>query len=146
MLKEKLQVDQLAALKSGNKKTLETLRYILSQIKNKEIDKKTELTDEEVVDILRKQVKALNESIEAFRKGAREDLAEASEDQKKIISSYLPAEISDEELRVEIKKIIDANRDLYDKNAKAVIGICVKELKSKVDPSRVTKILNSEQF
>lgn len=141
MLKEKLQKDQLSALKSGDKSKLETLRYILAQIKNKEIDKKADLTDEEVVDILRKQSKELQESIDAFKKGNRPDLIEQSEKQKQIVASYLPVELSDETLAQEIKKIIDANKELYNKNPKAIIGICMKELKTKADSSRIMKVL-----
>lgn len=141
MLKEKLQKDQLSALKSGDKSKLETLRYILAQIKNKEIDKKADLTDEEVVDILRKQSKELQESIDAFKKGNRPDLIEQSEKQKQIVASYLPVELSDETLAQEIKKIIDANKELYNKNPKAIIGICMKELKTKADSSHIMKVL-----
>lgn len=141
MLKEKLQKDQLSALKSGDKSKLETLRYILAQIKNKEIDKKADLTDEEVVDILRKQSKELQESIDAFKKGNRPDIIEQSEKQKQIVASYLPVELSDETLAQEIKKIIDANKELYNKNPKAIIGICMKELKTKADSSRIMKVL-----
>ena len=93
--------------------------------------------------VLRKIVKELNESIEAFEKGKREDLVSEYQKQLEIVSFYLPKELSDEELKNEIKKIIDNNRKLYEKNPKAIIGICIKELKSKADPTRIVKILNS---
>ncbi|QQG44413.1 MAG: GatB/YqeY domain-containing protein [Candidatus Roizmanbacteria bacterium] len=141
MLRQKLQNDQLAALKSGNKTVLETLRYILAQIINKEIDKKSELNDEEVISLLRKQNKELQESIDAFKKGAREDLARQSEEQKKIISSYLPEEISEEALKQEIEKVINVNQDVYNRDPKAIIGIVMRELKNKADPSRIMKTL-----
>jgi uncharacterized protein YqeY len=141
MIKEKMQADQLTALKSGDKPTLDVLRYILAQLKNKEIEKKGELTDEEVVSLVRKQVKELNESIEAFTKGARTELAAASEEQKRILSAYLPAEISDEELEAEIKKVIEQNQEQYQKDPKTIIGLCMRELKSKAEPSRIMKTL-----
>ncbi|NMB83972.1 GatB/YqeY domain-containing protein [Candidatus Roizmanbacteria bacterium] len=141
MIKQKLQQDQLSALKSADKPKLETLRYILAQIKNKEIDKKSDLTDEETVNVLRKTVKELKESIDAFGKGGRADLVQSSQTQLDIISAYLPQEISDEELKKEIGVIIEKNKDLYDKNPKAIMGICVKELKSKADPSRIIKCI-----
>lgn len=138
-----MQDDQIAALKSGNKKVLETLRYILAQIKNKEIDKRSELNEEETTDMLRKHVKTLNESIEAFKKGEREDLVKEYEEQKEIISRYLPAEMNDEDLQKEVRKIIDSNQDVYNQNPKMIIGLCMKELKSKADPQRIMKILNA---
>lgn len=143
MLTAKLQVDQLTALKSGDKKKLNTLRYILAQIKNKEIEKKADLTDEEVIQILRKQNKELQESIDAFQKGNRDDLVEEYKEQQIIVISYLPPEMSDEELTQAIKKIIADNQELYNRDPKAIIGLCMRELKSKVDPGRIMKTLRS---
>ena len=141
MLRQKLQDDQIIALKSGDKTKLEILRFILSQIKNKEIDKKSELTDEETFVVFKKVTKELKESIEAFEKGGRKDLSEDSKKQLEIVSVYLPAEISDEELYEEIEKVIKENQVVFDKNKKSIIGICMKQLKSKADPGRIMKTL-----
>lgn len=143
MLRQKLQDDQITALKSGDKTKLEILRFILAQIKNKEIDKKSELNDEEALAVIKKVVKELKESIEAFDKGKRKDLSDDSKKQLAIVSVYLPAEISDEELKQEVEKIIKENQALFDKNQKAIIGICMKQLKSKADPVRIMKIISS---
>lgn len=144
MLRQKLQDDQIAALKSGDKTKLNVLRFILAQIKNKEIDKRSELNDEETIVVFRKVIKELKESIEAFEKGGRKELAEDSKKQLKFASFYLPAEISDQELKEEIEKVIKENQAVFDKNQKAIIGICMKSLKSKVDPGRIMKTL--QQF
>lgn len=143
MIQETIQKDQVSALKSGDKEKLSTLRYIVAQIKNKEIDKKGRLTDEEVIEALRKVAKEIRESIEAFRKGNRQDLVEQHKKQLEIVSSYLPAELSDEDLKKEIEKIIESNKDLYKRNPKAIIGISVKQLKPKAASSRIVKILQS---
>ena len=139
MLKQKLVADQINALKNRDKEKLSILRYILAQIKNKEIDKRSELLDEEIISVLRKISKELSESIEAFAKGKRQDLILEYQKQLQIVSTYLPKEISAEKLKKEVEKIIAKNKDLYEKNQKAVIGICVKELKSKADSSRIVK-------
>lgn len=141
MLRQKLQDDQIAALKAGDKTKLNVLRFILAQVKNKEIDKKSELTDEETLVVLKKVIKELKESVEAFEKGGRKELSDDSKKQLKIASVYLPAEISDEELKQEVEKIIKENQTVFDNNQKAIIGICMKQLKSKVDPGRIMKIL-----
>ncbi len=141
MLRQKLQDDQMTALKSGDKTKLEILRFILAQIKNKEIDKKSELTDEETLGVLKKVAKELKESIEAFEKGKRKDLADDSRKQLEIVSFYLPAEISDEELKGEVEKVIKENQAVFNNNQKAIIGICMKQLKSKADPGRIMKTL-----
>jgi uncharacterized protein len=143
MLRQKLQEDQIHALKSGEKQKLEVLRYILAQIKNKEIDTRTELNDEEVVSLIRKQVKEMKESIDAFQKGGRNDLAADTQAKLDIAAVYLPAEMSDEDLKKEIENIIAANQEMYQKNPKTIIGICMKELRGKVDPARIMPILNS---
>ncbi len=143
MIKQTIQSDQIAALKGGDKKKLETLRYILAKIKNKEIEKRIELGDEEVLDILRKQVKELKESIDSFEKGNRADLAAEYKSQLELVSVYLPKELSDEELKKEVDRIIAANQELYQKNAKAIIGICMKELKNKAESSRIIKLIEA---
>jgi len=147
MLRQKLQDDQIVALKSGDKTKLEILRFILAQIKNKEIDKNPpaggELNDEETLVVIKKVTKELKESIEAFEKGGRKDLSNDSKKQLEIISVYLPAEISDEELHGEIEKVIKENQAVFDKNKKSIIGICMKQLKSKADPGRIMKVLSS---
>ena len=147
MLRKKLQDESIVCLKSGEKDKLSLLRLILSQIKNREIEKNPpaggELNDEEVIAIIRKMVKELNESITAFEKGNRSDLVSEYKKQLEIVSSYLPAEISDEELRKEIEKIITENKAVFEQNQKQIIGICMSRLKSKVDPSRIMKILSA---
>ncbi len=141
MLRQKLQDDQLAALKAGEKTKLGVLRFILAQIKNKEIDNKSELTDEDTMVVLRKVIKELKESVEAFEKGGRKELADDSKKQLEFASVYLPAEIGDEELKTEIEKTIKENQTVFDNNQKAIIGICMKQLKSKADPGRIMKTL-----
>jgi hypothetical protein len=143
MLRQKIQDDQLVALKAGEKTKLGVLRFILAQIKNKEIDKKSELTDEETLSVLRKVIKELKESVEAFEKGGRKELADDNKKQLEIASVYLPVEISDEELKTEIEKTIKENQAVFDNNQKAIIGICMKQLKSKADPGRIMKTLQS---
>ena len=143
MLRQKLQDDQVIALKSGDKTKLEILRFILAQIKNKEIDKKSGLNDEETLVVIKKVTKELKESIEAFEKGGRKDLSDDSKKQLEIVSVYLPAEISDEELKQEVEKVIKENQTVFDNNQKAIIGICMKQLKSKADPGRIMKVLSS---
>lgn len=151
MLRKKIVDDQIQALKNKEQEKLTTLRYILAQIKNKEIDKKpsasapgtSELNDEEVIAILRKIAKELNESIDAFKKGKRDDLVAGSQNQLTILAAYLPREISDQELKREIEKVIADNKAAFEQNPKAIIGICVGKLKSKAESSRIVRILQS---
>jgi len=144
MLKQKLQDDQLQALKSGQKEKLSVVRYILAQIKNKEIEKQSELSDEDVVGVLKKIAKELRESVEAFEKGGRKDLVDEYKKQLDIVLPYLPQELSDEELEKAINEVLEKNKEQYEKNPKSIIGICMKELRSKADSSRILAILNKK--
>ncbi len=143
MLRKKLQEDQIQALKNKNQEKLEVIRFLISAIKNKEIEKKSELNDEEIILVIKKIIKEIKESIEAFEKGKRPDLVEKHKKQLAILSEYLPPELTDEELKKEIEKIIEENKNIYQQNPKAIIGICMKALKTKADSSRILKILNS---
>ena len=143
MLRQKLQDDSILALKAGNKTRLSVLRFILAQVKNKEIDKQSELNDEETMVVLRKVIKELKESVEAFEKGGRKELLEDNKKQLEIALVYLPAEIGDDELKKEIERVIKENQAVFDNNQKAIIGICMKQLKSKADPGRIMKTLQA---
>ena len=143
MLRQKLQDDSILALKAGDKTKLSVLRFIIAQVKNKEIDKQSELNDEETMVVLRKVIKELKESVEAFEKGGRKELLEDSKKQLEIALVYLPAEIGDDELKKEIERVIKENQAVFDNNQKAIIGLCMKELKSKAYPGRIMKTLQT---
>jgi len=144
MLYEQLQAEQITALKTKDTLKLLTLRGIIAQIKNKEIDKGSALTEDEVMAVMRKTKKELLESIESFTKGGT-DLTEESQKQLVIVSSYLPPELTEEELEKEVHALIDANTEAIAKNPKAIIGICMKELKDKAESSRILVALQKVQ-
>jgi uncharacterized protein YqeY len=141
MIQQKIQSDQIQALKAGDKKRLETLRYILAQIKNKEIEKREALSDDEVLNVLRKIIKELKESIESFEKANRTDLAAEYKAQYDVAVAYMPAEISDEELKKAVDDLKTKHNEVFMKNPKALIGICMKELRGKAEPARILKYL-----
>lgn len=143
-LKQTLQKDQIHAMKSGDKQTLEVVRYIVAYIKNQEIDKKAELSDEEVISVLRKEAKEIQESIDAFEKGGRTDLVQENKKKLEILSRYLPEELSDNNLKEHIQQIIDENKETYETTPKKLIGICIASLKSQADSARITRILKEE--
>ena len=87
MLKKKIQEQQIQALKSRNKSQFEFIQYILAQIKNAEIDKLGELTDEEVKNVLLKIKEHVEEGAEAAKKGNRKELLASYEEQKKVLLS-----------------------------------------------------------
>jgi uncharacterized protein YqeY len=141
MLYQQLQSEQIIALKARDTLKLQTIRGIIAQIKNKEIEKKEPLTDDEVLGVLKKTKKELLESIDSFTKGGRNDLIEESKKQLDIVNVYLPAELTDVELEKAVRDLIASNQEAIAKNPKAIIGICMKELKSKADSARIMSVL-----
>lgn len=141
MLYQQLQAEQITALKSKDTLKLQTIRGIIAQIKNKEIEKKTALSEEEVVSVIKKTKKELLESIESFTKGGRADLTEESQKQLLIVNAYLPPELSDDELQKAVAALVEGNKEAIAKNPKAIIGICMKELKNKAESSRILAAL-----
>jgi len=145
MILQQLQAEQITALKSKESLKLQTIRGIIAQIKNKEIDKGSALTDEEALEVIKKIKKEYTESVDSFTKGGRTELLEEAKQQLAIVTSYLPAEISDEELDTSIKTILEKNVALIAQNPKTAIGLCMKELRGKADSSRILAALKKFQ-
>lgn len=97
-LKGQIQDDMKTAMKAGDKNRLKVVRLILAAIKQVEIDQRTELTDDAVVDVLNKMVKQRRDSITQFRDGGRDDLADTEASEIAVIETYLPEQLDDAEL------------------------------------------------
>ncbi|HUV72374.1 MAG TPA: GatB/YqeY domain-containing protein [Clostridia bacterium] len=141
MLKQQVEQDIKEALKAGEQLRLSALRLLLSAIKNEEIAKQRELTDEEVVAVVRRQIKQSREAAEAFHKGGREDLAQKEEAEVQILSKYLPQQLSENE----IKKIVEEVRvqlpEVEKNNFGKVMGQTMARLKGKADGQTVSKVV-----
>jgi uncharacterized protein len=132
-LRNSITQDMTASMKAGDKLKLSTLRMLLSSVKYKEVDLKRELNDEEVQQVIATLLRQRQDSIEQFRKGNRDDLAEKEEKEAEILKAYMPAQLSAEELRAEVSKIAAevgaAGAKDMGKLMKAVMG----KLKGKAD-------------
>ena len=99
----RLQGDLNSARKSQDKAGTLLLGTVLSEIKNKKIELRRDPTDADVIDVLRKSIKKRRESIELYQKGNRPELAEKESAEATALEKYLPAQVSDEELRGAVK-------------------------------------------
>ena len=145
MLLNTLNKDLLLAMKARNTPKVSVIRYLLSLIKNKEIEFRTSkriITDEVVLDILDKEKKKRLEAIEMYKNGNRQDLAESEKNEVDIISAYLPKEISNEELEKEIENIL-STIDQENRNFNFAIKIVIPRLKGKADGKRISMILRN---
>lgn len=139
-LRDKIQQEIKTALKNQDKQKLDTLRFLNAQIQNKEIEKRRQkLTDAEVINLLANQIKKLQESLSFFEKGKREDLIKQAKEEKDILSSYLPKQLSDEELAREVEKIIKDNPSVT--NQGGLIGLAIKALTGKADNQRISQMV-----
>src|SRR6266550_2777457 len=105
-LKDTLMKDLQDAMRSGDELRKETLRMARAAIKNTEIDRMGELDDAGVQDVLRKEIKQRRESAEEYERGKRMDLADKERAEAAFLEAYLPQQMSEEEIEVEVRAII----------------------------------------
>ena len=106
---EKVQADMYTAMKSGDKEKANTLRNVLSKLKDKQIEKREALTSEEEIKILQTLVKQRKESIELYEKGGRDELVAIEKQEMEIINSYLPKMMSDDSIKNIVKSVIESS-------------------------------------
>jgi len=107
-LKTQITEDMKSAMKAGEKERLKVVRLMLSAIKQVEVDTRTELDDAKILGIIEKMVKQRRDSVEQFSKGNREDLAEIERAEIAILDTYLPEQLSDEEIAALVDEVIAA--------------------------------------
>ena len=103
---EKIQSDMYQAMKSGEKETANTLRNVLAKLKDKQIEKRTDLTQEEEIKTLQTLVKQRKESIDLYQKGGRDELVDQETKEMDIINSYLPKMMDDEKIKEIVESVI----------------------------------------
>ena len=106
---EKVQADMYAAMKSGEKEKTNTLRSVLSKLKDKEIEKRESLSNEEEIKILQTLVKQRKESIDLYEKGGRPELVAIEKREINTINSYLPKMMSSDDIKDIVKNVIDSS-------------------------------------
>ena len=104
---KKIQDDMYTAMKAGEKETSNTLRTTLSKLKDKQIDKRDKISEEEIIKIIQTLVKQRKESIDLFIKGGRDELAEIEKNEISILTNYLPKMISEEDIKNIVKDVIN---------------------------------------
>ncbi len=137
MLKAKIQQDLITAMKAKDQDKVEALRLVISDIKNKEIDTKQDLTDDNVVKLIRSTIKKLNEAADMFAQGGRDDLVQQNLAQARMYADYVPADLTDEVLAEKVAAVMSENKVLFTENPKLVMPIVMKELSGQADPQRI---------
>ena len=122
----------------------DTLRMISAEIKQLEVDKKVTVSDDDVISILNKMAKQRKDSIQQFQQGGREDLASIEINELEIITSYLPAQLSEEEIDAHINEAIESLNATSPQDMGKVMGTLKPLLNGKADMGIVSAAVKSK--
>ena len=147
-LREKINEQFNAALKSKNKTLVSTFRLILAAIKERDIfhrtsGKKEEVKDPEIIKVLRKMKKQRQESADLYEKGGRQELSEVEKAEIKIIDTFLPKQLNEEETEKICKEVIESVGASSVKDMGKVMGTLKQKYSDSVDFSKVNTIVKS---
>ena len=140
-IKDKLMEDLKYSMKNKDTVRNNTVTMVRAAIKQKEIDEKIELTDEDILDIISKQVKQRKDSIEEFAKGGREDLVELTKKEIDVLMEYLPKQLTEEEIEPIVKEAIEEVKAESMKDMGKVMNAVLPKVKGRADGSVVNKIV-----
>ena len=145
-LRKKINEQFNAALKSKNKTFISTFRLILAAIKERDIanrsgGKKEEIKDPEIIKVLRKMKKQRQESADLYKKGGRQELLEAEEAEIKVIDTFLPKQLSEEETKKICKEIIESLGASSIKDMGKIMGQLKQKYSDSIDFSKVNVIV-----
>lgn len=144
-LREKIPQDLKDALRSKKALELTVLRMLQSSIRNKEIEKnKKELSDEEVIEVVGSEIKKRKEASAEFEKVNRHDAADKEKAEIEILMRYMPSQLTEDEIRAEVKKAITGADAKSTKDLGKVMKIIIPAVKGKADGSVVSKIVKEE--
>ena len=141
---DQLQEELISAMKAGDKPRMTGLRNIIGKLKASQIDKGEELTDDESLKILKSAAKQLKESVEQYKKGGRDDLAEKELFELSLLDNYLPEQLSRDEIRTTVKNTIKSTGAKSMQEMGKVMGAVMKELAETADGKLVQKIVQEE--
>ena len=142
-IRQRLDEDLKAAMRSGDAATRDTIRYILSAVKNADIDARGTGKDADPEAALRKLGKQFTDSVEQFRLAHREDLAEREEAQLIVLKRYLPTELSDEELDEIVRSAIAETGAAGPKDMGRVMPVAMTKAAGQADGRRINSAVRS---
>jgi uncharacterized protein YqeY len=139
-LQARLQSELTASRKSQDKPATLLIGTTLSEVKNRAIELKRDLTDDDVIDVIRKGIKKRRESIELFEKGGRQEAADKERAEVVMLEKYLPAQVDPAEIRAAVKAAIAAGAS----NVGAVMGKVMPQFKGRAEGGTINAIAREE--
>ena len=137
-LKERITEDMKAAMRAREAQRLGAIRMLMAAVKQKEVDERIELDDTAVIGIVDKLIKQRKDSIEAFEKASRQDLADNEAAEIAVLQAYLPARLSQEEIAAQVKAIVAEVGAKGPGDMGKVMGAAKAKLSGKADMGQVS--------
>jgi uncharacterized protein YqeY len=137
-LKDQITDDMKAAMRAKESTRLGTIRLLLADIKRKEVDERIELTDAQTLAVVEKMIKQRKDSISQFEAGGRADLAEIEKAELAVLSAYMPAGLSDEEVAAEVAAAVAASGAAGPQDMGKVMAILKPKLAGRADMTAVS--------
>ncbi len=142
-LKEKITEDMKAAMRAKETTKLGTIRLINAEIKRKEVDERIELNDTQVLAIIEKMIKQRKDSISQFDAGGRQDLADIERAELEILSTYMPAGLSEAEVQAEVVAAVAATGAAGPQDMGKVMGVLKGKLAGRADMTQVSALVKA---
>ena len=142
-LKEKLQEDLKSSMKNKDTVKKSVITLIRAAVKQYEVDNRVELGDEEIIDIISKQLKQRSDALEEFAKANREDLVNETEAEIKVIKEYLPQQLSEEELNEIVKETISEVGANSMKDMGKIMSAIKPKTKGRADGKLINKLVKA---
>ncbi len=142
-LKEKITEDMKNAMRAKEAARLATIRLLTSAIKQKEVDERIEVNDEQVLSIIEKMIKQRKDSITQFEAGGRQDLADIEKSELAILSTYMPAALSEAEVQAEVQAAVAASGAAGPQDMGKVMAILKPKLAGRADMTAVSAIVKA---
>lgn len=139
-----LNEDVKTAMKAKDKQTLAVLRMIKSSLQNEQIKKGSELNEEEELSVFSRELKQRKESLAEFEAAGRQDLAEPLKNEIAIVESYMPQQLSEEELQTIVQEVIASVNATSTKDFGKVMGAVMPKVKGKADGNAVNRIVKEQ--
>ena len=140
-IQQKLMDDLKTSMKTKNKLRKDVITMVRAAVKQREVDERVELTDEDVIEIISKQLKQNKDSIVEFEKGDRQDLVEHAEKEIEILLEYLPLQLTEEELESIVKTTIEEENAETIKDMGKVMSSILPKIKGRADGALVNKLV-----
>jgi uncharacterized protein YqeY len=142
-LKDQITDDMKAAMRAKESARLGTIRLLTSAIKQKEVDERIELTDEQILAVIEKMIKQRKDSITQFEAGGRQDLADIEKSELVILSAYMPTALSDAEVQAEVSAAVAAVAAAGPQDMGKVMGVLKPKLAGRADMTAVSAMVKA---